>query len=255
MAPRDWNAASYHQVSTPHQDWGRAVLDRLQLCGDETVLDLGCGTGRITHALLERLPDGRVVAVDGSAAMVERAREELHDAGPRATVILSDLVALDLAAHPDAPQQADAAISTATFHWIADHDALFRGVHDALRPGSQFVAQCGGEGNVASVVAAVARLAEREPFAPYLGGWAGPWNYASAQTTRARLEAAGFAVDDCWLQPWGVEVEDKHEFYATVVLGSHLERLPADLHDDFVAQVAADSELDYVRLNFVARRA
>ncbi|ADB51850.1 class I SAM-dependent methyltransferase [Conexibacter woesei] len=255
MTPRDWNAASYHQVSTPHQDWGRAVLDRLELRGEETVLDLGCGTGRITRALLERLPAGRVVAVDGSAAMVERARAELAGAGTRATVIQSDLVALDLAAHPDVPRPADAAISTATFHWIADHDALFRRVHTALRPGGQFVAQCGGEGNVASVVAAVARLSEREPFAPYLGGWAGPWNYASAEATRARLEAAGFAVGDCWLQPWPVEVEDRHEFYATVVLGSHLERLPADLHDDFVAQVAADSELDYVRLNLVARRA
>ena len=80
MPPRDWNATSYERMSAPLEAMGREVLDRLDLRGDERVLDAGCGTGRVTAALLERLPRGEVVAVDGSPAMVEAARERLGDA-------------------------------------------------------------------------------------------------------------------------------------------------------------------------------
>lgn len=250
--PREWNAASYHQVSTPHQDWGRAVLDRLDLRGDKTVLDLGCGTGRITRALLERLPNGRAIAVDGSAAMAARAREELP--ADRATVVQSDLLALDLSGLPGVP--ADAAISTATFHWIADHDALFARVREALAPGAQFVAQCGGDGNLGVVRPAIDRVAQRPEFADAFAGWQGPWHYATAEETAQKLDAAGFDVADCWLQPWPVTVEDPRAFYATVILGAHLDRLPADRRDAFVDAVMAvvPEQIDYVRLNWVARR-
>ncbi|HEY4278871.1 MAG TPA: methyltransferase domain-containing protein [Conexibacter sp.] len=248
MAPRDWNADSYHQVSTPHQDWGRAVIGRLELSGDETVLDLGCGTGRITRALLEQLPDGRVIAVDGSASMAERARAELP--ADRVEVIHADLLELAI------PEPADAAISTATFHWIADHDRLFANVHAALRPGAQFVVQCGGKGNVDAVLAAITQVtAQREPFGA-LAGWPGPWNYATPEQTRERLERAGFDVADCWLNDAPVAVEQPFEFFKTVILGAHLDRLPAEQHDAFTAAVVAHAPqvVDYVRLNWVARR-
>src|SRR3954454_13774735 len=131
--PRDWNAASYQRVSAPLEAMGREVLDRLELDGDERVLDAGCGTGRVTAALVERLPRGHVIAVDGSPAMVEEAGARLGDA---ADVRVADLLELEL----DAP--VDAVLSTATFHWIADHDRLFTRLRDVLRPGGRLVAQC-----------------------------------------------------------------------------------------------------------------
>src|ERR1700733_4471163 len=136
--PRDWNAASYDQISAPQQEWGAAVVGRLALRGDETVLDAGAGTGRVTDMVLELLPRGRVIAVDGSPSMCETARERLP--ADRTTVICSDLLALEL----DEPL--DAIISTATFHWIHDHETLFARMRAAIRDGGQFVAQCGGEG-------------------------------------------------------------------------------------------------------------
>jgi trans-aconitate 2-methyltransferase len=248
--PRDWNAASYHRVSSPHQDWGSEVVGRLELRGDETVLDLGCGTGRVTALLLERLPRGRAIAVDAAPAMVERAREELSE---RATVVLSDLLELEL----DEP--VDAAISTATFHWIADHDALFARVAATLEPGGQFVAQCGGAGNVASVVEVLDRVGAQDPFAPFFAGWPGPWNFAGPDETAARLRRAGFEVHDCWLQDSPVVPDHPREFLETVILGSHLERLPEHLRGAYVDRVAGElaepPTLDYVRLNLVARRA
>jgi len=247
--PREWDAASYHAVATPHQGWGAEILDRVPLRGDETVLDLGCGTGRVSAQLLERLgPDGRVIGVDGSAAMVAEATRQLG--GERATFLHQDLLELTVA------EPADAAVSSATFHWIADHDQLFARVRAALKDGAPFVAQCGGRGNVASIVAVVDEVTAREPFAATFAGWAGPWNFAAPEETAERLERAGFAVERTWLQPSPQRPPAAREFLRTVSLGSHLERLAPELHDAFLDAVVAglgpDPVHDYVRLNLVA---
>jgi trans-aconitate 2-methyltransferase len=244
MPPRDWNATSYERMSAPQEAMGREVLDRLDLRGDERVLDAGCGTGRVTAVLVERLPRGEVIAVDGSAAMVEQAEARL---GESAHVFTADLLELEL----DRP--VDAILSTATFHWIADHDRLFARLHAALKPGGKMAAQCGGAGNVASVQAAVEAVAH-----PALAGWAGPWNFATPADTTRRLQNAGFTDVWTWLQERPVKPENPREFFATVILGSHLERLPAEDRDAFVDAVLAHYEtpvtVDYVRLNLLARR-
>lgn len=214
------------------------------------MLDLGCGTGRVTAQLLERLgPDGRVIGIDGSARMVEEAARRLG-ADPRATFEQQDL--LELAVAPPA----DAAVSSATFHWIKDHDTLFRRIRAALKAGAPFVAQCGGRGNVANVVRAVQEVSARPAYAELFAGWPGPWNYAGPEETTERLERAGFAVERCWLEPSPQYPQPLREFLRTVSLGSHLERLPAALHDAFVDDVARamgpDPVHDYVRLNIVA---
>ena len=146
----DWNAASYHRVSGPMEEMGLTVLARLQLVGDETVLDAGCGTGRVTAHLVDRLPRGHVIAVDASPAMVAEAREYLGD---RADIRQVDLLELELG------EPVDAVFSTATFHWILDHERLFGRLFAALRPGGRLVAQCGGHGNIRLVLAAADEVA------------------------------------------------------------------------------------------------
>src|SRR4051794_2862296 len=110
MTAREWDGRSYDRVSGPMAEMAGPVLDRLPLEGGETVIDAGCGSGRVTEALLERLPHGRVIAVDASQDMLDAARERLAD--DRVRFVRSDLVELDLG------EQADAILSTATFHWI-----------------------------------------------------------------------------------------------------------------------------------------
>lgn len=246
-APRDWDAASYERMSAPLEAMGREVLDRLELAGDERVLDAGCGTGRVTAALLARLPRGEVVAVDGSPAMVEAARERLGDA---VDLRVADLVALEL----DRP--VDAILSTATFHWIADHDALFARLLANLAPGGRLVAQCGGAGNISALADAAARVGRRPPFADALGGWPGPWNFATTGATAERLRRLGWVDVWTWYQHVRVEPDDPHEYLGTVALGEHLERLDAPLRARFVDEVLALLDapvVDYVRLNILAR--
>lgn len=247
--PRDWDAATYDRVSSPQVEWARKVLDRLPLRGDETVLDAGCGSGRVTRLLLDRLPDGHVIAVDAAPSMVEQARAALGD---RATVVQSDLLELSI------PASADAAFSNAVFHWVLDHQRLFDRLFAALRPGGRLVAQCGGEGNIDDLRALVREVAARAPFAEHFSGWRDPWSYASPDDTRRRLERAGFDRVDVWLEPWPVEPPEPVTYLQTVCLGPHVAALPEALRESFaheVAQRAGDPlTLDYVRLNIDARR-
>lgn len=247
METRGWDGISYDRVSTPMVELGRAVVARLPLDGDEVVLDGGCGSGRVTELLLERLPRGRVIAVDASASMVAAARERLDD---RADVRQADLLELDLG------EPVDAVLSTATFHWIADHDRLFAVLHRAMRPGGRLAAQCGGEGNIAQVHAAADRVGAQEPFAEHFRGWRGPWNFRSPRQTEESLTRAGFRKMKCWRQPAPVTPSDPIDFMRTVNLGVHCERLPEELRDPFVAAVAAELPkpvtIDYVRLNIDA---
>jgi trans-aconitate 2-methyltransferase len=218
----------------------------LQLRGDETVLDAGCGSGRITQALIERLPRGRVIAVDASQSMVDAAHERLPDADLR----VADLLELELA------ELVDAILSTATFHWIADHERLFSRLHDALRPGGQLVAQCGGEGNIDVLRGHAKEVLAREPYAEHFRDWQSPWNYAGPQDTERRLLAAGFSSAQCWLAPAPKQPEQAREFLATIVLGPHVQRLPEELRERFMGDVLAvlgePVVVDYVRLNIDA---
>jgi trans-aconitate 2-methyltransferase len=244
---RDWDAATYHRVGTPQARWAEGVLGRLDLRGDETVLDAGCGSGRVTAMLLERLPKGRVIAVDSSPSMVAAAREALP--ADRVQTMVCNLVDLEL----DEP--VDAVFSNAVFHWVLDHDGLFERLHAALRSGGHLVAQCGGEGNIAAFKAAMEEVAAREPYAEHIAGWT-PWNYAAPEETEARLRRAGFAQARCWRTDEPVEPEDPESFVSTVCLGAHLDRVPEDLREPYTAdvlEVAGDPlKLEYVRLNIDA---
>ena len=168
---REWNAETYHRVSNPQFDWGAVVLDRLPLRGDELVLDVGCGTGRLTEKLLDRLPRGRVLAIDLSANMLQVARDYLRPSfGARIELALADAAALPVC------ERADAIFSTATFHWTLDHPVLFRSLHRALKPGGCLVAQCGGGAKLARIHHRLDVLKHTPEFARYFNAWRTPGN-------------------------------------------------------------------------------
>jgi trans-aconitate 2-methyltransferase len=244
---REWDADTYDAVSDPQFEWGMEVLERLELRGDEVAIDAGCGSGRVTAELAKRLPHGRVVAVDGSEAMIAKARERLGDS---ATYLFADLSELEV----DEP--VDLVFSTATLHWIADHDRLFVRLREALRPGGRLVAQCGGEGNVAEHAAVIADVAARPEFAPHLEQTTGLWNFAAPDVTEERLRRAGFAEARCWLQPKPVRPEQPLEFISTVTIGPLLAQLPEERRSPFAEAVLEESEkplvLNYIRLNIEA---
>lgn len=256
----EWDATAYHRLANPHVTWGQRVLAALPLRGDEYVLDAGCGSGRLTAELLERLPDGQVLAIDISQNMLETARTHLQPRfGARVTFQLADLQELALA------EPVDAIFSTAALHWVLDHPRMFASFFAALKPGGWLVAQCGGGPNIAGVLARFDQLAAEERYLPYFAGWGGPWEFAGAEMTAARLSAAGFVDIETGLEESMVEMPDAREYrdyLENVILGSHLARLPdaglrTELLDRLTAQAPGDEppySYDYWRLNMRARR-
>jgi trans-aconitate 2-methyltransferase len=244
-APTEWDASTYDRVADPQFRWGLAVLDRLPVRAGARVLDAGCGTGRVTEALLERHPAAHVVALDRSTAMLEEAGGRLARFGDRVEYVCADL------AEPLPVAPVDAVFSTATFHWVTDHDALFANLAAVLAPGGRLVAQCGGAGNLARVDAVLDRI----------GAPARAWlRYAGVDETEDRLRVNGFDDLSVWLapEPTPFDADDVFRaFLQTVILRAHVADMAPEERAGFVDAVARelpDRTLDYVRLNIDARR-
>ena len=259
----DWDGARYDRVSDPQFEWGRRVMARLAPRPGERVLDLGCGTGRVTAEIAALVGDGRVVGLDRSAAMLDVARHAGRNRIQPQNARPVWLVEGDGTRLPFLPRF-DAVFSTATLHWIADHPAVFASIQDALRPGGRFVAQCGGGRNLDRLYRRAATLMRTAPFDAYFLSWRDPWNFALPEPTRAALEAAGFVDVDVSLEPAPVTFDvggAYADFISCVCVRHHLEHLPAPLKGHFVSEltVAASADdppytLDYWRLNITAHR-
>ncbi|HKW66021.1 MAG TPA: class I SAM-dependent methyltransferase [Terriglobales bacterium] len=258
---REWNSEVYQRVSRPQFGWGKKVLDRVHLRGDETVLDAGCGTGRLAGELLERLPRGRLLAVDLSDNMLRAARHELQ---PRFAGQVQFVVA-DLQRLPF-HQVAHGIFSAAVFHWIKDHQRLFLSLHDVLRPGGWLEAQCGGGPNLAKLLQRAQALVAAPPLAQFFAGWRSPWEYASPETTAERMHHAGFIEINSGLESAPVQLpsdKEYREYLANVIFHRHLERirhpeLRQRFLDELTRQAAHDEPpfvLDYWRLNMSGRKA
>lgn len=258
-AAREWNAAAYHRVSGPQTAWGRRLLDRLAVEGDERVVDAGCGTGRLTAELMTRLPRGRLIAIDRSWNMLLTARANLRpEFGDRIFYVRVELPWLPFAGW------ADLVFSTATFHWIRDHETLFGEIRRSLRPGGRLVAQCGGGPNLSGAHRVAEDVMRSAAFEQYYLDWSPLWEYSTPDLAADRLRRAGFVDVTTSLEPAPTTLADEasyREFVTTVIYNPHLAPLPADLRARFIDEVTARAAaqdppftLDYWRLNLEGRR-
>jgi trans-aconitate methyltransferase len=255
MTTLEWDAATYHRISDPQFGWGSKLLDRIALRGDEAVLDVGCGSGRLTAELLRRLPRGQVVGLDFSENMLHQARQNLAEFSGRILLVLADAARIPFAA------RFDGVFSNAAFHWVKDHPRLFRSVFAALKPGGWLEAQCGGGPNLDQLHRRALDLMAKPRLAPFFADWSNPWEFSSPEAAAERLRAAGFVAVKAWLESTPMSWPDAtvyKEYLATVVLRTYLARIPdADLRADFLDELARldpTFTLDYWRLNLSARK-
>src|SRR6201998_3651936 len=236
---REWNSAVYQKRSDPQVNWGKKVLSRLRLRGDEVVLDAGCGTGRLTAELLEALPRGRVVGVDLSQNMLNSAREHLAQFGSRVTLLACDLLRLPFA------HAFDGIVSTAAFHWVLDHDQLFGNLLRALVPGGWLEAQCGGGPNLARLRDRANALAATSKFASFFAVFREPWLYQEAAGAAHTLRRAGFVEVETSTEAAPTILDDAlhyTEFVRNIILRRHLENIPSEsAREEFMAALAAQA--------------
>ncbi|MEX2247794.1 MAG: class I SAM-dependent methyltransferase [Dehalococcoidia bacterium] len=256
-----WDAETYDRIGTPMRRWAQQVIDDLHLRGDETVLDAGCGSGSVTFDLLAKLPRGRIYAVDASAEMIEALSRTLTERGVTSvTPLRASLTGFTL------PEPVDCVFSNAVFHWIPDDDALFGCLFRATKPGGRLRAQCGGYGNNAHVLEAVAAVRGEERFAGHLGDFRDSKKYRTPEEAKGGLERAGWrdVRASLFAAPIPFEAEDDAALYVrTILLRDHIARLPDEPTRDAYARgvvretvrrYGAPYTADYVRLDLWAVR-
>lgn len=252
----DWNAAAYHRLSEPQLAWGRRVSERLAPSAGERILDLGCGTARLTGELAAQFPGARFVGLDVSQAMLAEARRAGNN---DVAFVRADGAALPFVS------AFDAVFSAATFHWIEDHATLFAAIHTALKPGGRVIAQCGGGPNLERLLDRTHALMNDAAFSRFFVGWRDPWYFAGVSETERALTAAGFTDIVVTLEPAPATLTDGAayaDFISCVCIRHHVDKLPSVERSDFVAALADAAAgddppftLDYWRLNIEARKA
>lgn len=254
-----WDAKTYDRIGTPMQEWAGAVIDDLGLAGNETVLDAGCGSGKVTMQLAQRLPQGKIYALDSSAEMIAGLKDTVRDTDVSCAIIpiRSSLTDFEL------PVQVDCVFSNAVFHWISDDTALFASLHRATRRGGRLRAQCGGFGNISRVYEAVA-VAQADPrFSEYFKGTRDSKKFRKPEEAIASMEAAGWhnVTASTFDAPVTFETPaDAVMYLRTVILREHVMLLPAELGDAYleavveagIRQYGEPFCANYVRLNLAA---
>lgn len=256
--PVEWDARAYDKLSDPQFEWGTKLLSTIPLRGDETVMDAGCGSGRLTEELIKRLPEGRVIAADLSANMLESAKERLKWAKQGVEFARCDLSNFRLA------ETVDGIYSNATLHWVPDHASMFRSLFRALKPGGWLIAQFGGDGNLARLKSRAAHWGKQEPFAKFITHETDSAHYATEAETRQHLEAAGFTEIETRLHPEAVRfpnADAMRMFVEKVNLHKYIAALPDELAHEFSNRVVSEAAnddppftLDYMRLTIRAKR-
>ncbi len=256
-----WDAEVYEKIGTPMRGWAQKLIEDLGLRGDETVLDAGCGSGSVTFDLLEKLPNGKIYALDSSPEMVAQISKSVAERGiTNVFPSEADLTNFTL------PEPVDVVFSNAVFHWIPDDDGLFGSLYRAAKPGGRLRAQCGGYGNNVRLFGAAADLDKRQPYAEHLAGKdLEPRTYRRPEEAIAALERNGWTDvrAELFESPVVFEDDDSAVLYLrTIMLQPQIERLPEDLSEPFLRDVIAEViarhgepfVADYVRLDLWAQR-
>jgi len=181
-----WNAADYAQHSSAQLQWAEELLGKLRLRGDEAVLDIGSGDGKITARIADDVPRGRVLGIDRSPDMVRFAREVFPaSAHPNLEFRQMDARAIQL------PRRVDVAFSNATLHWVDDHPAMLAGVRGALTPGGRVLFQMGGRGCADGMLEVVEQVRRRPRWRAHFEGFVLPYHFHGPDDYQVWLAGAG----------------------------------------------------------------
>jgi trans-aconitate 2-methyltransferase len=181
-----WDAEEYSQASGAQLQWARELIAGLSLAGDECVLDLGCGDGKVTAEISALLPRGSITGVDVSPEMIDFARSAFPPDGfPHLELLVMDARELTF------EDRFDLIFSNATLHWIVDHRPVLSGIARGLKPGGRVVVSMGGKGNGGEMVMAIATLLKQAEWNRYFGGFANPYGFYGPEEYAGWLEEAG----------------------------------------------------------------
>jgi trans-aconitate methyltransferase len=235
-ATAKWNAADYAANSVVQQTWARELITKLNLRGDEHILDVGCGDGKVSAEIAQAVPRGSVVGVDASPQMIKFACASFPTAKiPNLKFRVMDARKIRFG------RQFDLVFSNAALHWVDDHQAFLRGVAACLRPGGRLVVSCGGKGNAQDVFVELRPEMRLKHWREFFRKLEKPYFFHSPEVYEKWLPQFGFKTIDVRLAPKDAVYAGRDNFTAwlrTTWL-PYVQRVPEDLREEFISAVAA----------------
>jgi len=231
-----WNAVDYARSSAGQQKWARELIAKLHLQGDERVLDLGCGDGKVTSEIAAQLPRGSVLGVDSSQEMIALA-ETLYPSTAFANLRFQVADASTLNFDPEF----EVVFSNATLHWVLDHRPVLKGIANSLRPNGKVLLQMGGHGNAARVLEAMNEVCSRPEWRAAFVGFQFPYGFYAPDEYRAWLIEAGLLPVRVELIPKDMAHADQEAFegWLRTTWLPYLQRVAEPQRQNFVKQVVS----------------
>jgi trans-aconitate 2-methyltransferase len=230
-----WNPNEYFKSSSEQQKWAQELIAKLALNGDERVLDIGCGDGKITAKIAELLPNGSIVGIDNSKEMINFAQKNFSSKGfPNLAFELMD------ASHLSYNDEFDVVFSNAALHWVIDHLPVLEGIKRSLKPSGKVLLQMGGKGNAAEVLEMGETIIKNEKWNRYFTNFSFPYGFYGPEEYTGWLDHVGFKVKRIELIPKDMlhKGKDKLSAWIRTTWLPYIQRLPEGLREEFIDEIA-----------------
>lgn len=226
-----WDAKDYASHSQAQQGWAQELLSRLQLVGNESLLDIGCGDGKVTAEIACFLKEGKVVGIDTSEEMLALAKDKYPQSSyPNVSFHKEDACTMSFS------EEFDVIFSNAALHWVIDHKPVLHGIHQSLKPGGRVIVQMGGKGNASQVVNVIDDVMKREQWQEYFENFIFPYGFYSPDEYAPWLRDAGFEIISLELKPKDMIHQSQEEFagwFRTTWL-PYIHQIPEPLRNEFI---------------------
>jgi len=242
MQTYQWNAVDYAQSSSVQQQWARELISKLNLKGNEAVLDLGSGDGKVTAEIAAHLPKGFVVGIDSSEDMVKLS-QRLFSADTFTNLRFQNADASNLAFK----KEFNVVFSNAALHWILDHRPVLCGIFASLKHGGKVLLQMGGYGNAGEVMDALSIMIKREEWRKFFDGFSFSYGFHKPEDYRMWLREAGLEAQCVELIPKNATHQGRSGFESWIRTTwlPYTQQVPEEKRELFISQLTDD----YLRLH------
>jgi trans-aconitate methyltransferase len=254
-----WDARTYDKVSSNVQlEWGRKLLEKRRWTGNEIVMDAGAGSGNLTKILADKVPNGKVFAVDADPNMVHQSKSNLSDY-KNVQVIHSSMDKVYL------PTEVDVIFSNAALHWVLDQEGVFLHFWKLLKPNGELLIDYGGHGNLERPLSVIFKIIQSEQFKEHFANWKQSWYFPKPDETERLLQKVGFKEIQVDLSSQIISFSDRQSFATfvrTVIMKPFLGYLPdANRKEQFIDVFLNEFKgqgwswsLEFIRLTISARK-
>jgi trans-aconitate 2-methyltransferase len=230
----DWNAQDYSKNSSNQFQWAKELIPKLKLQGEETLLDIGCGDGKITAELAKCLPKGKAVGIDSSSQMINVAKSAFPEKDYKnLSFQLMDARKLIFR------EEFERIFSNAALHWILDQKTVLQGVQRSLKADGRLLFQMAGKGNAKDILSIIDQLLTVEPWKRFFTDMTFPYGFYNTEEYRTFLDEAGLVPKRVELFPKDMRLNGA-EGLAGWIRTTWLpftDKLPDELRQKFIKEI------------------